>query len=127
MRVVDDDRVPAFVGERVDTVIIPPFTAAGIEGRAGEIIAGVVFNHFTGCDVHVTIAGHGWTRGFIADVGQYVFGHLNCLRMTVVTEQTQVVRIAERLGGHVEGLMRNHFGAGRDGYLVGILKEDWKY
>ena len=47
--------------------------------------------------------------------------------MTVLTEQTRIVRIAERLGGQVEGLMRNHFGKGRDGFLVGILKDDWKY
>jgi RimJ/RimL family protein N-acetyltransferase len=124
--IVTDERVARFVGERVDSIIVPPFTTMGIE-HAGDVVAGVVFNHFTGPDVHATIAGHGWTKGFLADVGHYVFDQLKCIRITVVTEQPHIVRIAERLGGEVEGLLRSHFGQGRDGFLVGILKEDWKF
>lgn len=126
MKIVDDDRVARFVGERVGAVICPPFTSMGIE-RDGEIVAGVVFNHYEVTDVHVTIAGHGWTRGFLAEVGHYVFGALRCERITVITEQPEVVRIAERLGGEIEGLMRNHFGQGRDGFVLGILKSDYRY
>lgn len=121
-----DERVAKFVGERVNSIIAPPFTVMGIESQ-GEVIAGVVFNNFERYDVHATIAGRGWTRGFLADVGHYVFDQLKCVRLTVVTEQPKVVRLAERLGGQVEGLMRSHFGAGRDAYLIGILKQDWTY
>jgi len=106
--------------------INPPYTTMGIE-IGGEVIGGVVFNHFTGSDLHVTVAGRGWTRGFLAEVGQYVFGQLHCLRMTVITEQPKVVRLTERLGGQVEGLLRNHFGAGRPAFVVGILKEDYPW
>lgn len=126
MKIVDDERVARFVGERVGRVIVPPFTVMGIE-RNGEIVAGVIFNHYEVTDVHVTIAGRGWTRGFLAEVGHYVFGALRCERITVVTEQPEVVRIAERLGGEIEGLMRNHFGQGRDGIVLGILKTDYRY
>jgi len=126
VKIVDDERVARFVGERVGRVIVPPFTVMGIE-RNGEIVAGVIFNHYEVTDVHVTIAGHGWTRGFLAEVGHYVFGALRCERITVVTEQPEVVRIAERLGGEIEGLMRNHFGQGRDGIVLGILKTDYRY
>lgn len=126
MKIVDDDRVARFVGERVGSVICPPFTSMGIE-KDGEIVAGVVFNHYEVTDVHVTIAGHGWTRGFLAEVGHYVFGALRCERITVITEQPEVVRITERLGGEIEGLMRNHFGQGRDGFVLGILKSDYRY
>ena len=126
VKIVDDERVARFVGERVGRVIVPPFTVMGIE-RDGEIVAGVIFNHYEVTDVHVTIAGHGWTRGFLAEVGHYVFGALRCERITVVTEQPEVVRIAERLGGEIEGLMRNHFGQGRDGIVLGILKTDYRY
>lgn len=124
--IVDDERVARFVGERVGTIILPPFTCMGIE-RDGEIIGGVVFNHFTGFDLHITVAGKGWTKGFFAEVGHYVFDQLQCLRMTAVTEQFEVVRLAERLGGEIEGMMRNHFGPGRDAYIVGMTREDWKY
>ena len=124
--IVTDDRVARFVGERVGASIVPPYTAMGIE-HEGEIIAGVVFNHYERFDVHATVAGRGFTKGFLADVGEYVFGQLKCIRITVITEQPKVVRIAERLGGQVEGLLRNHFGPDRDGFLVGILKEDYPW
>ncbi|MDR7032435.1 GNAT family protein [Mesorhizobium sp. BE184] len=126
MKIVDDERVAAFVGERVGRIIYPPYTAMGIE-RDGKVVAGAVFNCFTGPDIHVSIAGSGWTKGFLAEVGHYVFSSLKCCRITVETEQAAVVRIAERLGGQVEGLARNKYGPGRDGFLVGILKEDYPW
>lgn len=126
MIVVTDDRVARFVEKVTETVIIPPYTCLGID-RYGEIVGGAVFNHFTGPDIHVSIAGQGWTKGFIADVGEYVFGQLKCLRITAITEQASVVKFAQRLGGEVEGLMRDHFGQGRDAFVVGILKSDWKF
>lgn len=121
-----DRDVASFVSQRVGVEFTPPYTAAGIE-RDGEVIGGVVFNIFEGADIHVTIAGRGWTRGFMAEVGHYVFSELRCERMTAITEQASVVRIAQRLGGEIEGLMRNHFGPGRDAYVVGILKYDYRF
>lgn len=126
MNIVTDDRVALLVSRLVGKSFVPPFTCMGIE-RAGEVIGGVVFNVFEGADLHVTVAGRGFNRGFLADVGNYVFRQLGCERMTVLTEQARIVRIAEKLGGEIEGLLRNHFGRDRDGYLVGILKDDWKY
>jgi RimJ/RimL family protein N-acetyltransferase len=126
MKVVADDRVARFVESVTETNIIPPYTTLGIE-RDGQIVGGAVFNHFTGPDIHVSIAGHGWTKGFIADVGAYVFDQLGCLRITAITEQASVVKFAQRLGGEVEGLMRDHFGRGRDAFVVGILRADWRF
>lgn len=126
MRFVGDERVARFVGQQVNRIVYPPFTAIGTEVD-GEIVNGAVFNCFTGPSCHVTIAGHGWTRGFLAEVGHYVFGTLKCERITVITEQPKVVRIAERLGGQVEGLLRNEFGKGRDGILVGILASEYRF
>ena len=124
--IVTDERVARFVGERVGDVLFPPYTCMGIE-RGGEIVGGVVFNCFEGHDVHVTVAGRGFSAGFLADIGNYVFDQLKCQRMTAKTEQTAIVRLAERLGGQVEGLLRNHFGPGRDAFLVGILKDEWRF
>lgn len=124
--IVTDERVARFVSERVGSAFCPPFTAMGIE-RDGEIVAGVIFNQFEGANVHVTIAGTGWTRDFIEAVGQYVFGQLGCLRMTITTRQSAVVSYAERLGAEVEGRMRDHFGEGCDGILLGLLRKDWRF
>lgn len=126
MNIITDERVARFVGSKVNSVIFPPFTCVGIESE-GEIIGGVIFNCFTGYGVHATVAGKGWTKGFLAEIGHYVFSTLHCQRITVITEQVKVVRIAERLGGKVEGVLRNQFGKGRDGTIVGILKDEWKF
>lgn len=124
--IVRDARVAEFVGQRIGVTFSPPLTCLGIE-KDGEIVGGFVFNSYEGADIHVSAAGRGATKGFLAEVGHYVYDVLGCERMTVITEKASVVRSAERLGGQVEGLMRNHFGKGRDAFLVGILKEDWKF
>jgi RimJ/RimL family protein N-acetyltransferase len=123
--IVTDDRVSRFISEKLDKSFVPPFTVMGLE-KDGEIVVAALFNVFEGTDVHVSIAGHGWTRGFCREVGNYVFGQLGCERMTALTEHPEVVAFAERLGGQVEGLLRNHFGKGRDAYVVGILKEEYR-
>lgn len=124
MGIVTGDAVARFVSEQIGCAFVPPYTTMGIE-RGGKIIGGVIFNVFEGCDVHVSAAGKGWTRGFLADVGQYVFGHLGLLRMTVITEQENVIDIAKRLGAQVEGRLRDHFGPSRDAIVLGILKNDY--
>lgn len=126
-RIVTDERVAAYVVARNSIAISPPYTALGIE-KDGRIIGGVVFNMYTGIDVHVTVAGEtgAFTRAFIRRVSHYVFQELGCLRMSITTEQPKVVELATRLLAQTEGRIRNHFGPGRDGILLGILKEDWK-
>lgn len=124
--IVCDERVAKFVSEAIGKGLVPPFTTMGIE-KDGEVIAGVIFNVFEGKDVHVTVAGRGWNRAFFAEVGDYVFRQLGCERMTALTEQEKVVKIAVRLGGQVEGKLRNHFGVGRDAVLIGILKHEYRF
>lgn len=125
MIIVGDD-VARFVSDSLGFGLCPPYSAMGME-RKGEIIAGVLFNHFEGADVHVSIAGRGWTPGFMRAVGHYVFNQLDCERMTAVTEHPGVCGIAKRMGGVVEGRLRNHFGFGRDGILIGILRADYRF
>ncbi|WP_434733763.1 GNAT family N-acetyltransferase [Rhizobium sp. YTUHZ044] len=126
MDIVTDDRVAAFVSQALDFGLCPPWTCLGIE-KSGRVVAGVVFNHFEGHDLHVTIAGHGWTRRFAQAVGDYVYRQLGCERMTAITEQASIVHIAERMGGQVEGLLRNHFGPGRDAFVIGILRDEYRF
>lgn len=105
---------------------MPPYTCIGTE-KDGSIVNGVVFNVFTGTDIHVTVAGKLWSRKLIKEVGEYVFDQLGCLRITITTEQDRVVDIAKRLGGKIEGILRDQFGKGRNGYVIGILKDDWLF
>lgn len=124
--IVTDDRVARFVSEACGVSFVPPYTCMGIE-RNGHVIGGVIFNVFEGPDVHVSVAGKGWSPSFLKAIGEYVFSVLGCERMTAITENAEVVRLAERLGGQLEGCMRNHFGKGRDGFIVGILKQEYRF
>ena len=124
--IVADDRVARFVSDRLGFTLCPPFTTMGIE-RDGEIIGGVLFNQFEGADVHFTAAGEGWTRGFYQAVGEYVFRTLGCERMTATTASEQVAKLAEKLGGKREGVLRSHFGPGNDAIIVGILRDEYLY
>lgn len=124
--IVCDERVARFVSEKLGFALCPPYSVMGIE-RDGEIVGGVLFNHFEGADVHVSLAGEGWNRAFIEAVGRYVYDQLRCERMTAVTADPAVVDYARRLGGEVEGCLRSHFGPGKDAAIVGILREDWRF
>lgn len=126
MAIVTDEKVAAFVARQLGVQLCPPFTCMGTE-RDGWIVNGVVFNCFEGPNVHVTIAGKHWNRELITSVGEYVFNQLGCLRMTVTTEQPAVVGYAIRLGGKQEGVLRDYYGHGRDGVIVGILREEWRF
>jgi len=124
--IVSDERVARFVSESLGFGLCPPYVSLGIE-RDGKIIAGVLFNHFEGADIHFTAAGKGWTPEFMRAVGDYVFGSLECQRMTSITESETVAKLAERLGGKREGCLRNHFGYGRNGIIVGVLKSEFRW
>lgn len=123
--IVAGEGVAQFVSQRLGVALCPPYTAMGLV-LDDLLVGGAIFNQFEGFDVHVSLAGSRWTRGFARAVGEYAFGQLGCLRMTATTEQPEVVDYAIRLGGEVEGRLRNHFGPGRDGVIIGILREDWK-
>lgn len=124
--IVTDERVARFVADRVGKPFFPPFTAMGLE-RRGEITSGVLFNCFEKPDLHVSVAGSWFPRWFLREIGSYVFEQLGYGRATVITEQPRVVQLAERLGGQVEGMLRNHFGEGRPAFVVGILKEEYRF
>jgi hypothetical protein len=120
------DDVARFVSEQLGFGLCPPFVGLGLK-RNGKIVAGIIINHFEGADCHVTAAGKGWTRAFLRAVGSYVYDQLGCERMTFVTEQQEVVALALRLGGVIEGCMRSHFGPGRDGIVIGVLRDEWRW
>ncbi len=126
-KIVTDDRIAKFVSTKLGAPIVPPFTCMGIEDDSGDLIGGVVFNCFDGINIHLTIAGHGWRRSFCKAVGSYVFETLGCERFTLTTESPLVARLGERLGGRVEGVMRNNFGKNRDAFLVGVLKSEYRF
>ena len=124
--IVTGEHVARFVSQRIGVALCPPYTTLGLE-RDGLLVGGVVLNCWEGADIHLSAAGSHWTPGFMRAVGQYIFGQLGCLRFTMETEQPEVAEYAKRLGGVVEGRLRDHFGEGRDAIIIGVLKKDYAY
>lgn len=124
--IVTDEPAALFIAEHLGFTPCPPFTVMGIE-RDGEITGACLFNQFEGANVHVSAAGKGWTLPFMRALGDYVYRQLRCERMSLTTENEAVARYAERLGGKREGVLRSHFGKGRDGIIIGVLREEYAY
>lgn len=123
---VDHSGVAKFVGLRTGTTFHAPFSCLGTE-RDGPVIAGAVFNCWSPNDVQLSIAAEpgALTRHFLRRVGERVTVVLGCTRATIETEQPHVIDIALRLGGKIEAIKRNAYGKGRDGTVIGILKDEW--
>jgi len=125
--IVSDERVAAFVGKMVGTEFQPPYTCLGVE-HDGRIVSGIVFNCWTGTDIELTVAsvnGH-LPRRLLRRAADYVFKELGCIRVSFTTENPAVIEMAKRLSAQPEGRKRHLFGPGRDGVILGILREEWK-
>jgi RimJ/RimL family protein N-acetyltransferase len=123
-----DARVASWVAREVDADAVPPFTAIGWEHH-GVIVAGVVFNGFTGADVEMTLAWHApLTRQAIRTISQYVFEQLGVRRVSIRTRASRrdVVDQAQRLGFKIEG-HHPHLFQDDDGVSLGLLRADCRW
>jgi RimJ/RimL family protein N-acetyltransferase len=126
-KIIEGEAVAAWVAGKIGRKFSAPYAAIGIEAD-GSILAGVVFNLWTGPNVHITGAGspRAWSRAFLRRLAVYGFEELGCVRATFTTENPDAVNFCRRLGAQQEGTMRNAYGPGRDGLIFGLLKEDWR-
>ena len=124
----EDQRVAALMADALGIGFVPPFTTIGLE-RQGKLVGGCLFNNFNGYGIELTIVGPGClSTGLFRAVSSYVFDQLGCARMTMTAQRKNAVhvRIAERLGFKVEGIMRGHFGDD-DGIVLGMLRSECRF
>jgi RimJ/RimL family protein N-acetyltransferase len=124
--IVIGERALQYVSDKLDYHPFGPVTAIGIE-RNGQVVAGAVFGFYTGTDIEITIAAEPryFTRGFMRAMAHYVYQQSGCIRASFMTELPHVVTVLRKAGAAIEGVKRNAYGPGRDGVMLGLLKEEW--
>lgn len=105
------------------------YQAIGHE-QGGKLIAGVVFNFQTECDVVMHIAAHGpWlTSEYAHAIFAYPFVQLGVRRVSACPKasNTAVRRLIEALGFQHEGTLRNYY-LDSDAEVYGLLRDDCRY
>lgn len=119
--------IAAWVGARIGVEFHPPYTTLAHIDR-GRIIAGFVFNVWTGHDVEISLAADRLSLTLMRAVFDYVTRQLGCRRATCRTraDNSNAQKLLARLGAELEGRQRGYFGD-CDGLLYGIIKEDFPY
>lgn len=99
----------------------------------GELIAGVVYNHFNHPSIcmHVgAVDGKRWaTREFLFAVFDYPFNQLECSRVTALVPKKNIKarKFDKHLGFRFEGRMRKALSDGDDIVFYGMMKENCKW
>lgn len=127
--VANKDAVVRWVEAQTGVSFIQPYTSLGFFKR-GRITAGIVFHHWTVCDVEMgaAILPGGISRSDLRGVAKYIFERENCRRVTLITPETndKAQRIALRLGFQFE-CIRKDFYPDCDGVMFRMLKTDCKW
>jgi len=128
-----EDRVVPWVGQRIDEDHFGKgCIALGLE-EDGELIAGVVYNWYTGPSISIHVAaepGRRWlNRDFLFRVFAYPFLQLNCNRVTglVRVDNLDAQRFDEHLGFVREGVIRQGAEDKTDFILYGMLKDECRW
>lgn len=98
----------------------------------GELIAGVIYNHYSGTNICMHVAavpGRRWlNKAFLFAAFDYPFNQLGVRRVTglVPAKNAEARRFDTKLGFKYEGRMR-HALADDDMLILGLLKEDCRW
>lgn len=100
--------------------------------KDGRIIAGVVYNLYTGTGIcmHVAAEGKGWmTKDFLRACFHYPFVQLGCRRVTglVRVDNFQAQKFDEHLGFKREGIIRQGDDDGCDLIIYGMLRRECRW
>lgn len=129
--VTDTRRVSEFCSRMLDTEGWANHTAIGLE-RHGEIIAGVVYENYTGPNIFAHIAGipgRRWmTRNFLYAIFHYPFVRLGVERITAPVEACNfdALRLNRNFGFENEAVLRGAMPSG-DLILMVMWKQNCRF
>lgn len=97
-----------------------------------EIMGVVVYSRWTAHNCEMSVASvtpKFMTRAFLRKVFGYPFTELGLCRVTAVVEvaNTKALDMNHGLGFKDEGILRNWYGEGKDGVVMGMLKDECKW
>lgn len=104
--------------------------------RDGQIIGAVLYTEYREIapgqhDIRMHCAGEpGWlTKKTLRVFFSYPFEDLRCIRVTATVAQgnKRALNMNKRLGFQIEGCIRDGYGAGKDGLLLGLRRADCKW
>ena len=125
----DTVRVLRFMQQYIPLAACSNMTAIGLE-RNGELVAGVIYEGFNGCNVwmHVAIPGR-ITPSFLRYAFHYPFVELGCTQVTgyVEASNSRARRFDEHLGFKPEAVLRGAASDGGDVILYRMTREDCRY
>ena len=128
-----DNRVADFVTSHVDDVeFLGKINTLGVE-QDGELIAGVVFENYTGSSISMHVAaldGRNWlSKEFLFRTFAYPFLQLDCNRVTglVRADNAKAQKFDEHIGFIKEGVLRKGATDGTDYIIYGMLKEECRW
>jgi len=131
----DRGRVGKWVMERIPGMEMDDgldYEAIGVCSDEGELIAGVVFNHFTGYDISMHVAadrGRLWaTPGVMKTIFGYPFNQLQCRRVTgfVSAINKATLRFDLKIGFVIEGRLRDATPEG-DMIVIGMTRNECRW
>ncbi len=126
-----DEMVAAMVAARIPDQSFEKYTALGVV-RRGVLVGGVVYHHYVGHDVQVSIAfdSPGWALpGTLRALFEYPFNQLGCSRMSALIgrKNKKSRKICEGLGFRLEGVHPKGRDGHEDAMSYGLLKEHCRW
>ena len=130
MRLIENEAIAAFIEEKLQVKITPPYTAFGFASDDNRPLCAVMFNDFNHSNMEMTIYAEpgGITRPVMKYLANYVFVKNNCRRLTVRTKKRNklVLQLAPRYGFKYECIAK-HFFPDDDAVMFRMLKEDCRF
>jgi RimJ/RimL family protein N-acetyltransferase len=131
----DKRRVGQWVMEHIPGMEVDDgldYEAIGVCSDDGELIAGVLFNHFTGYDISMHVAaerGRLWaTPKVLKAIFSYPFNQLKCRRVTgfVSAINTATIKFDLKAGFVIEGRLRDATPEG-DMIILGMTRNECRW
>lgn len=130
----EPQRIAQWVVERIPDMVIEAgsFEAIGVSDDEGNIVAGVIYNNFTGCDISMHVAAeHGrlWAKpDVLRGLFAFPFNQLKCRRVTGFVDSTNLHTLSfdQKIGFQIEGRLRDATPHG-DMIVLGMTRNECRW